>query len=301
MNYYKAVNFIKQRRLQDVMRAETAYYDALDKYPSLKKADADYRAAVLQSLKSDDERIATNAKKALDDEIKSLGLQNEFSPSPHCPKCSDTGYCDGKICDCVKQIAMSQELISFPLHDFSEINYGLFQERSAEIFKKTAADYEIIFKRKFPDTKKRIFSLLGKSGTGKTFLASCAADAVVKNGYSAVFVTAFRFVSDAAKYHTTFDDTRDGYLSPYLDCDLLIIDDLGTEAVYKNITLEYLYLVINERQLSGKHTMITSNFTVDELRARYGERIASRLLDRKTCYASEFDGEDLRTCLKRGE
>lgn len=301
MNYYKAVNFIKQRRMQDLMRAETAYYDALDKFPSLKKADAEYRVAVMKSLEANDDEIASNAKTALDDEIKALGLQNEFFPVPHCSKCADTGYCDGKICDCVKQITISQELISFPLHDFSEINYDLFRKQTAEIFKKTADDYEIIFNRKFPDTKKRIFSLLGKSGTGKTFLASCAANAVVKKGYSAVFVTAFRFVSDAAKYHTTFDDTRDGYLSPYLDCDLLIIDDLGTEAVYKNITLEYLYLVINERQLARKHTVITSNFTVDELRTRYGERIASRLLDKKTCYASEFDGEDLRACLKRCE
>lgn len=298
MNYYKAVNFIKQRRQNDIIRAENAYYDALDKYPSLKKADAEYRAATLAAYKSDNDEAAKQAGKSLKKEIAALGLEKTFFPSPHCKKCNDTGYFNGRICDCAMSLAITDELVTFPLHDFSEINYELFDDRSARLFKKTADDYRIIFRQKFPETKKRIFSLLGKSGTGKTFLASCAADAALKKGYSVVFVTAFRFVSDAAKYHTTFDDTRDGYLRPYLDCDLLIIDDLGTEAVYKNITLEYLYLVINERQLNGKHTMITSNLTLDELRSRYGERIASRLLDKKTCYATEFDGNDLRSCMK---
>ena len=82
--------------------------------------------------------------------------------------------------------------------------------------------------------------------------------------------------------------------SPYLDCDLLAIDDLGTEAIYKNVTLEYLYMVINERQIAGKHTLITSNLSVNRLAERYGERIASRILDKKTCYAAEFSGKDIR-------
>lgn len=194
-------------------------------------------------------------------------------------------------------MATAKDMIAFKLHDFDDIDYGLFTPDAARQFRKTAENYRIIFCDKFPDTKKRIFTLMGKSGTGKTFLASCAASAVLKKGCSVVFVTAFRFVSDACRYHTTFDDTRDGFLRPYLDCDLMIIDDLGTEAVYKNITLEYLYLVINERQLEGKHSIFTTNLHVDALRARYGERISSRLMDKKTCYATEFDGGDIRSVM----
>ena len=297
MNYAQAVNFIKQRRQNDLIRAEYAYSEALERFPSLKKADENYRAAVVRSLKSGGEGQAPDEKRALDEEIGRLGLQNTLFPAPHCSKCGDTGYCGGKICDCALSLSTSSDFISFPLHDFKDIDYSLFSQHDAARFRKAAGDFEIIFGEKFPDTKKRIFSLLGKSGTGKTFLASCAASAVVKKGYSAVFVTAFKFVSDAAKYHTTFDDTRDGFLQPYLDCDLMIIDDLGTEAVYKNITLEYLYLVINERQLAGKHTMITSNLSMDRLGERYGDRIASRLLDKKTCYAAQFDGDDIRGIL----
>lgn len=225
------------------------------------------------------------------------GCKTRCFPLRTAPNAEIRAIAAEKICDCALSLSTSSDFISFPLHDFKDIDYSLFSQHDAARFRKTAGDFEIIFGEKFPDTKKRIFSLLGKSGTGKTFLASCAASAVVKKGYSAVFVTAFKFVSDAAKYHTTFDDTRDGFLQPYLDCDLMIIDDLGTEAVYKNITLEYLYLVINERQLAGKHTMITSNLSMDRLGERYGERIASRLLDKKTCYAAQFDGDDIRGIL----
>lgn len=297
MNYNQAINLIRQRRQAQLVRAENAYMKALDEYPALKDADRRYREAVLHQLHGDSHGDVKKAERQLSGVIASLGLKEVFAPPPHCKKCGDSGYVNGKICDCVLSMATAKDMIAFKLHDFDDINYGLFTPDAARQFRKTAENYRIIFCDKFPDTKKRIFTLMGKSGTGKTFLASCAASAVLKKGCSVVFVTAFRFVSDACRYHTTFDDTRDGFLRPYLDCDLMIIDDLGTEAVYKNITLEYLYLVINERQLAGKHSIFTTNLHVDALRARYGERISSRLMDKKTCYATEFDGGDIRSVM----
>ena len=297
MNYNQAINLIRQRRQAQLVRAENAYMKALDEYPALKDADRRYREAVLHQLHGDSHGDVKKAERQLSDVIASLGLKEVFAPPPHCKKCGDSGYVNGKICDCGLSMATAKDMIAFKLHDFDDIDYGLFTPDAARQFRKTAENYRIIFCDKFPDTKKRIFTLMGKSGTGKTFLASCAASAVLKKGCSVVFVTAFRFVSDACRYHTTFDDTRDGFLRPYLDCDLMIIDDLGTEAVYKNITLEYLYLVINERQLEGKHSIFTTNLHVDALRARYGERISSRLMDKKTCYATEFDGGDIRSVM----
>ena len=297
MNYNQAINLIRQRRQAQLVRAENAYMKALDEYPALKDADRRYREAVLHQLHGDSHGDVKKAERQLSGVIASLGLKEVFAPPPHCKKCGDSGYVNGKICDCVLSMATAKDMIAFKLHNFDDIDYGLFTPDAARQFRKTAENYRIIFCDKFPDTKKRTFTLMGKSGTGKTFLASCAASAVLKKGCSVVFVTAFRFVSDACRYHTTFDDTRDGFLRPYLDCDLMIIDDLGTEAVYKNITLEYLYLVINERQLEGKHSIFTTNLHVDALRARYGECISSRLMDKKTCYATEFDGGDIRSVM----
>ena len=113
-------------------------------------------------------------------------------------------------------------------------------------------------------------------------------------GRTVVFVTAFTFLNRALSYHTSFDQGRADMLTPLLDCDVLIIDDLGTESVLKNVTAEYLYLVVNQRQLRGLTTVITSNLSVDGVAARYGERIASRLFDRTLCYTAEFDFADIR-------
>ena len=296
MNYDRALNFIKTRREQDLIEAHREYMSRLGVDETLSEFDERYRRAVLEDVKSGTDEKGKKAKRELIAEIKRLGLYEKFYPDPHCDKCGDTGFVGGKICDCVKALSFNSDMVAFPLHDFSQIDYSLFGERDGAVFKKTASDMKIVFADKFPNTKKKIFSFLGSSGTGKTFLASCCVDAVLKKGLSAVFVTAFRFVSDMTKYHTTFSDERDSFIRPYLDCDLLAIDDLGTEAVYKNVTVEYLYLVINERQIAGKHTLITSNLSINRLAERYGERIASRILDKKTCYAAEFSGKDVRAC-----
>ena len=121
----------------------------------------------------------------------------------------------------------------------------------------------------------------------------------MQKGYTAAIMTAFGFVENMRAYHTTFDDSKESYLSPVLDCDLLVIDDLGTESILKNITLEYLYLVLNERMISGKHTLVTTNLTPNDLASRYGERTASRLFDKRVAYAVPFPDEDLRDAIKR--
>lgn len=294
MNYRQAINFIQQRRKNQLIAAENAYYDALDKFPELKAADEKYRQETLAAIKSGNTELAQNAKNNISEVLTKLGLIGIVRPAPYCLKCGDKGFINGKYCDCARALTIGNDLIAFPLHDFNSIDYNLFHEDAKKEFMKIANDLEIIFDKKFPESKKRIFSLLGNSGTGKTYLASCCVNAVLKKGYTPVFITVFDFVSRAAKYHTTFDETRDVYLQPLLDCDLLVIDDLGTEAIYKNITLEYLYLVINERQIKGRHTMITSNLSLNELKIRYGAHITSRLLDDKTCYSHEFTGKDIR-------
>ncbi len=294
MNYKQAINFIQQRRKNQLIAAENAYFDALDKFPELKAADEEYRKETLAALKSGNTEKAQRAKNEISKVLKKLDLLRTVNPVPYCSKCGDKGFINGGYCDCVRALTIGNDLISFPLHDFDDIDYNLFSETESNKFMKVANDLKTVFDKKFPESKKRIFSLLGNSGTGKTYLASCCVNAVLKRGYTPVFITAFEFLSRTAKYHTTFDETRDEYIQPLLDCDLLAIDDLGTEAVYKNITLEYLYLVINERQIRGRHTMITSNLSLNELQKRYGAHITSRLLDDKTCYTHEFNGQDIR-------
>lgn len=295
MNYSQAINFITSRRRDELIAAEVDYMSALNQYPELKKADDDYRSAILLTVMSDDDTEEKRCKTRLRGIIEKLGLQNLLPPAPHCAKCGDTGFCDGKICDCVKAMAIGDKHMALALHDFADIDYSMFPDGERAIYENIADKYARFFTGKFPGGNIKTFSLLGKAGTGKTYLASCAVKTAIERGYSAVFVTAFTFVSDMTKYHTTFNDSREGFLSPYIDCDLLAIDDLGTEPINKNVTLEYLYLVLNERQLAGKHTIITSNLTMNEIGVRYGERITSRLFDNKTCNTHEFNGSDIRS------
>ena len=107
-------------------------------------------------------------------------------------------------------------------------------------------------------------------------------------------MTAFGLNNTSLKYHTTFDNTKSSILEPLLTCDVLVIDDLGTEPINKNVTLEYLYLVINERQLAGKPTIITTNLTPDGVINRYGERIFSRINNKLISLNIKLDGQDMR-------
>ena len=137
--------------------------------------------------------------------------------------------------------------------------------------------------------------IMGSSGSGKTVLASAVAAAFMERGASAVTVTAFGFVRRALDYHTQFSipDYTDGF-TPMLDCDLLVIDDLGTENTLKNVTKEYLYTVINERWIRGKHTLITTNLDAKSIMTRYGESIASRLFDKNKSQLCLIEGKNDR-------
>ena len=88
---------------------------------------------------------------------------------------------------------------------------------------------------------------------------------------------------------------------PLHDCDLLIIDDLGTEPMLQNITIEQLFNLLNERQMAGRHTVISTNLAMSELQERYTERVTSRLLDATGCRRLLFIGADIRRSLKRKE
>ena len=95
-------------------------------------------------------------------------------------------------------------------------------------------------------------------------------------------------------YHTTLDLSKTDYLNSMLKSDCLLIDDLGTEPIKRNITLEYLYLILNERLNSNKKTIITTNLNLEEILSRYGERIFSRIANKKTSKCFQMQGNDLR-------
>ena len=90
-------------------------------------------------------------------------------------------------------------------------------------------------------------------------------------------------------------------LAPMMDAQLLLIDDLGTEPLMNNVTVTQLFNLLNERQMAGRHTVISTNLSMSELQDRYTERISSRFLDDTICRKLTFVGNDIRRSLKRKE
>ena len=297
MDYGKAINEIVNKRRASLDEARLFFRTLLDSNAEFRDAELSFRSAELDFFSGKIEKAEYEKAKALREEIiDKLGVRARLYPAPACSSCNDTGRgADGNICSCAKRLALQSRsaLIEFPLRSFDDLDLSLYPESAHALVLKTGAELKMIAS-KGADSKRKNINLIGSAGTGKTFLASCFAGECSALGKTVVFITAFNFVDRALKYHTTFDQNKAEYLEPLLETDVLVIDDLGTESIFKNVTLEYLYHIINERQLKGLTTVITSNLSVNNIAIRYGERIASRLFDKKLCYTKEFVFDDIR-------
>ena len=144
----------------------------------------------------------------------------------------------------------------------------------------------------FPPTRDpKNIVLIGGAGTGKTHAAQYAGARLLDRGFSVIFTTAFSLVQRFKDYIFNFEHAA---LGPLLTCDLLIIDDLGTEPKIKNISDEYLLNVINERLANNSPFLITTNLSPDDILARYDERLTSRILSKQSSVVIEMKGKDLR-------
>jgi DNA replication protein DnaC len=150
--------------------------------------------------------------------------------------------------------------------------------------------------QKWCNTKNNKINILlsGYTGTGKTFLIECIANELIKKNKLVLFSSSFNMNNTFLNYHISFDPNRDQIIKPYLESQVLIIDDLGTEPMIKNVTCEYLYLILNERLLNNLPTIITTNLDMNDILTHYGERIFSRLANKKISILIKLDNEDIR-------
>jgi len=223
-----------------------------------------------------------------------------------CPRCHDTGYVLNEMCDCLMEIYKNEQreslsslfklgdetFDSFDLSYYSDMpapDTGISPRRSMEIIYETCVEYA----RKFGGKSMNLF-FNGAPGLGKTFLSACIARVVSENGYSVVYDMA---TSIFAKYKevefSRTDDTEEARaeIRRCLECDLLILDDLGTEMT-NTFTITALYELINTRLVTGKKTIVSSNLTLNELNRRYSEQIMSRLQGEYQVLT--FRGDDIR-------
>lgn len=228
--------------------------------------------------------------------------ENYLDPQYRCPKCRDTGYvgeAPRRFCDCFETRLKLRLYEDGSMAGVEEENFRRF---NPEFIPEAEGQRDQTVKAKnlceryadtFPDTPWRNLLLTGPGGLGKTFLLNCIFERVTDRGFSALRITAFRMFEAMRQQHVGNDEAFRGF-SDLIEAPLLLIDDLGSEPMMRNITIEYLFTLLNERNAARRHTVVATNLTPVELKERYGERVASRLLDRTICGAIPLRGRDLR-------
>ncbi|NLK74072.1 MAG: ATP-binding protein [Clostridiales bacterium] len=226
----------------------------------------------------------------------------------HCDTCKDTGFVDGEKCNCYKQavadlLYSDSNLKNILLHE--NFNYFSFQYYSDDYIddvlgvspltniQKIVAGCKSYIKN-FDKNKDNLL-FMGNTGVGKTFLCNCIAKELLDKGYTVIYLTAFRLFDILEKYKfgrdTESSIDASNQFSYILDCDLLIIDDLGTE-MNNTFTTSQLYLIINERMLREKSTIISTNLSYEDINSKYGERIYSRVISKYSI--RRIIGKDIR-------
>lgn len=230
--------------------------------------------------------------------LRASGLPEDYlSPMYDCPVCQDTGYANGEKCTCFKQqivdLLYEQSNIKDLLRtaDFANVSDEYYTGEDLILFHKTLEScYE--FTDNFASSYQNLL-FLGTVGTGKSFLSGCIAKKLIEQGCSVIYFSAAGLFDLLAKY--SFDTkSKDSLYNMYEDlynCDLVIIDDLGTE-VTNTFVASQLFSCLNERHLRKKATIISTNLSLAELRDRYSDRIFSRITS--NFLVRKLSGPDIR-------
>lgn len=230
----------------------------------------------------------------------------DVTPRYACPSCKDTGFIDGRMCTCLKQlqrsIAYERLSMNVPLERSTFAAFSLEYYSGDERAHTQMSKILDACKRYAAGFKVNSPSLLFKGGTGlgKTHLSLAIAGEVLEKGFGVIYgsVQSFAVALEKERFDRRDEDDLSDTHSQLVSCDLLILDDLGTEfpSTYVNAAL---YDIINTRLLAEKPTIISTNLSMDELSKRYSERFASRITG---FYGKmEFLGSDIRVeSRKRG-
>ena len=227
-----------------------------------------------------------------------------FEPIYTCTDCKDTGYINGEKCHCFKQevinVVYSQSNIKNILacENFNHFTYEYYSDEeinpttglSSLATAKRAVEECLHFIKDFDNKPKNLF-FYGNTGVGKTFLSNCVAKELLERGNSVIYFTAFQLFDILSKGVFERDADAIAAHQNIFDCDLLIIDDLGTEFA-NSFTTSQLFLCVNERLLRQKSTIISTNLNLNQMVDMYSERTLSRISSNYTLI--HLFGDDIR-------
>ena len=245
-------------------------------------SDKNQRERLFEELKAENLRL--NAER--DRLLVEAGYPADYTDVKYdCPACSDSGYVGIKMCDCMKRAltlaGFESSGISRLLETQTFDNFSLdFYAEKPEIHRNMSGifGYAKTYAEEFDPARSRNLLLMGGTGLGKTHLSSAIARRIIERGFDVFYVTAINMVSDfEAEQFGNHRGVRGEFTDKYFDCDLLILDDLGTELT-NQFTVSCLYNVLNMRINRRLPTVISTNLMQNELMQKYSERITSRIL-----------------------
>lgn len=227
---------------------------------------------------------------------------NYLEPVYDCPDCKDTGYIEGQKCHCFRQAIVRLLYEQSGIRDmlekenFSVLSYDYYQGEDLERFQKAVIGCRNFIKTFDTDYQNLFF--YGTVGTGKSFLSGCVAKELIESGHCVIYFSAaglFELLSKNMFDYKNKDDSA-GLQEDLQTCDLLIIDDLGTEYT-RNIAPSVLFSLLNGRHLNKKSTIISTNLSLEDIRNRYSDRVFSRITNQY--HICKFTGTDIRMLKKR--
>ena len=292
--------------------------EAYEKYPRLQQIDRRLRESAAEAVAASFRRGGDPKAAIAALEEENLALQDErqwildasdydedfLDDSPVCAVCGGRGWVGAKMCECLRELcrqeqkkelagllAGNERFENFQLRFYPDVYdpaLGASPRHMMQLNLGACRRYANNFRK---GSGNLLFS--GATGLGKTFLSACIARQVADLGYSVTYVSAGKLFSDYER--VKFSGADDQELKKYTDCDLLIIDDLGTE-MRTQFVVSALYAVVNERLQRQQATIISTNLRPEDLESRYTPQIASRLLG---CYQLlSFVGTDIRPMLR---
>ncbi len=313
----------RERRREELERRTAEVYRRL---PRVESIDRELRGTVAAIMVSAFERDADpeSALQAL--EHRNLALQREraellvgggypydcIDGAPACQLCGDSGYLrDGSPCRCLmayytrEQNERLSKLLDLGSQSFDSFSFDWYDSQVWPDYGLSPLDnmeliYDICgeFAHKFGSQSDNLL-FTGAPGLGKTFLSACIAREVSDHGFSVVYDTAAhifqQFESGKFGRENPYEEDPDREIDRYLKCDLLIMDDLGTEMLTSFVQSAF-YRIVNDRLISRRKTVLSTNLTVPELGRRYGLAVQSRLEGEYRVL--QFFGRDIRR-LKR--
>ena len=318
-----------QRFEEDRQRRQAQYQERRERIfarqPRLREIDGELRSTMSRIITSAlrhgtdprsavavlrDENLSLQAEKR--ELLRKMGLpEDALEETPACPLCGDTGYRNGQVCRCLRTYYAREQqkelsrMLDLGSQSFDTFSTDWYPDRYDPAVGVTVREhmetvYDICgdFAHQFGKSPANLL-LFGAPGLGKTFLSACIARVVSEDGYSVVYDTAshiFSLLEDAKFRRGDEDDEETRRLD---QCDLLIIDDLGTE-MNSTFVQSALYQLINGRLLGMKSTIISTNLTPEDIGRRYSQQVYSRIEGEYTILP--FIGTDIRQLKRqRGE